>query len=188
MIYIKWVLIFCLYVLLIPTLLIAPFIIALIYKEMDYKDDGSYTWGWIWGTYDNPPQGDEGFVAKHALFPNVTTGAKGYVNRVQWMWRNKLYGFDKYTSLKYKPSIALEVLGNPNISDKYKIPGWYFVKARDRGKLVGFEFYSILPWSERRNVRTRLGWKILTDKFERFGFAPHVNTFNPFDGYGEKED
>lgn len=28
----------------------------------------------------------------------------------------------------------------------------------------------------------RLG---LTDKFQRYGFAQLVNTFNPFDGYGD---
>jgi len=185
MVYIKWFTIFCLYVLMLPTLLVVPFIIALIYKEEEYKDDGSYTWGWIWGTYDNPPQGDEGFVAKRSFFPNITTGLKGYINRVQWMWRNKLYGLDKYTSLKYKPSLKLQVKGKEDISDKEKVPGWYWVKAFDGKKLVGFELYCVLPWSDTRNLRARLGWKILTDKFERFGFAPHVNTFNPFDGYGD---
>jgi len=38
MVYIKWFIIFCLYVLMLPTLLIAPFIIALIYKEEEYKE------------------------------------------------------------------------------------------------------------------------------------------------------
>ena len=36
-----------------------------------------YTWGGLWGTWDNPPQGDRGYVEKRAPFPGVTTGVKG---------------------------------------------------------------------------------------------------------------
>ena len=186
MVYVKWFLIYLLNILLFVTLPIATPLIALFTKEMEYKKDGSYTWGWLWGTYDNPPQGDRGFVTKRAFFPNCTTGWKGYVNRIQWMWRNKLYGLDKYTGIKYSKDYRIEVEGDQTISDKYKRPGSYTVKLFDGNKLIGFEYYLIKPWSETRDIRVRVGWKILTDKFERFGFAPHVGTMNPFDGYGDE--
>ena len=62
----------------------------------------------------------------------------------------------------------------------------YFVRVRalDSWQVVGFEFYGVFPYCKTRDVRIRLDWKILTDKFQRQGFAQLVNTFNPFDGYG----
>lgn len=50
----------------------------------------------------------------------------------------------------------------------------------------GFEFYCILPWSETRDLRCRIGWKMMTPKFKEYGFAQLVTTCNPFDGYGKK--
>lgn len=184
MIYLKWLLLSTLDWFLHLTLLVAPPVIALFTREMPYGLR-PYSWGSLWGTWDNPPQGDEGFVREHSMFPNFTSGWKGYINRVQWMWRNKLYGFAKVASIKYSPELTLSYVGNPEISDKYRIPGYYFAKLHDGKKLVAFEFYCVLPWSDTRNLRCRLGWKFMTDKFQRYGFAQHVNTCNPFDGYGE---
>lgn len=102
------------------------------------------------------------------------------------MLRNPLYGLAKRMSLPYSPNLQLRYVGNPNISDKYRVPGWYFATVRDvAGRVAGFEFYGVFPWSRSRNLRVRLGWKLMTDKFQRLGFAPLVNTFNPFDGYGK---
>lgn len=55
----------------------------------------------------------------------------------------------------------------------------------EAGRVVAFEFYCVFPCGFGRCLRSRLGWKIMTDKFERFGFAQLVNTFNPLDGYGD---
>lgn len=144
-----------------------------------------YTWGCIWGTYDNPPQGDEGYVAKRSLFLGVTTGFKGYVNRVMWMIRNPLYGLAKRMALPYSETARLVIQGNTDISDKYKIPGTMFARLYEGNKLIGFEFYMVKPWSETRDIRCRLGWKMTTDKFKEKGFAQFVGTCNPFDGYGD---
>lgn len=185
MIYLKWISLKLLkWVVLFPTLLIAPQIIAIFTREQPHNLP-SYSWGWLWGTFDNPPQGDEGFVKKRAFFPNTTTGLKGYVNRVQWMWRNKLYGYNKLTSLKWDDKFQLEYKGNPNISDKYKVSGWYFAKLYSEGRLIGFEFYCVLPYTKTRDLRCRIGWKMMSDKFKSTGFAPLVGTCNPFDGYGD---
>lgn len=184
MTYLKWILISLLKL---PLLLTVPFaclIVPMFYRAQD-PELSLYTWGGQYGTFDNPPQGDRGFIAKHAPFRNVTTGFKGYINRAAWMLRNPLYGFNKTFGVDYLESDTLKILGNPGISDRYKIPGWMFATLRDSsGKLKAFEWYSVTVYTKRRDVRIRLGWKIKTPKMQERGWARHVVTINPFDGYG----
>lgn len=183
MIYLKWLVLAILDYVLLLTVPIAALVISAFTREGSYLEP-EYKWGWIWGTYDNPPQGDEGFVEKRSLFPGVTTGFKGYLNRVHWIVRNPLYGYAKMSSIPYSEELQLSYKGDPDISDKYGRPGWYFAQLRESGKLKAFEFYGIFPYSKTRDVRIRLGWKLMTSKFKEYGFAQLVDTFNPFDGYG----
>lgn len=186
MIYLRYVGLFFVDILLtIFTVFPAALIVPLFTREQEYGKP-EYTWGWLWGTYDNPPQGDQGYVRKRALFPSVTTGVKGYVNRAMWMLRNPLYGLSKRMSLKWSDTAVLTVTGNPNISDKYKIPGKMFATLHEGNKLIGFEFYIVKPWSETKDLRMRLGWKMTTEKYKDKGFAQFVGTCNPFDGYGDE--
>ena len=185
MIYLKWLVLAILDWMLLLTVPIAAPIIAAFTRAQPRHDEG-YSWGWIWGTHDNPPQGDDGFVRKRCLFLGVTTGWKGYCNRVHWMIRNPLYGYAKLSGVPWAATHTTIVHGNPDISDKYKVPGWLFAQARNaKGKVVAFELYVIAPWSKSRNLRMRLGWKITTSKVHEYGFAQLVNTFNPLDGYGK---
>jgi hypothetical protein len=187
MLYVKWLVLALTDILLLLTVPFAAPVVALFTKEQPHGQ-GTYKWGWLWGTYDNPPQGDEGYVKKRCPFPTVTVGWKGYVNRVMWMVRNPVYGFARWTALDYDADTVQHILGEDGISDKEAIPGWYFVRVYNikTKKLVGFEFYGVFPYAfwKGRDLRVRLGWKILTTKFKERGFAPIVNTFNPFDGYG----
>lgn len=183
MIFVKWFLLTLLDWALLLTVPVAAPVIALFTRWEEYGQT-PYVWGWLWGTYDNPPQGDQGFVRKRCFFPGVTTGLKGYINRVQWMFRNPTYGYAKLCAIRYRQNYIVWVDGNPDISDKERKAGYYFATVRDAGKLICFEFYAVLPWSETRDFRIRLGWKVVTDKFKEQGFAPLVNTINPFDGYG----
>ena len=108
------------------------------------------------------------------------------MNRVGWLLRNPIYRFSKWAKVPYDVGDELSISGNPNISDKYKISGCMFATLKDsRGNLKAFEWYSVTPYPERRNVRIRLGWKIKTDKMQERGWARHVVTINPFDGYGD---
>lgn len=184
MIYLRWLLMAIADYLLLLTVPFAAIVVSAFTREMPYGAQ-PYAWGWIWGTYDNPPQGDAGYVSKRAPFTGVTTGMRGYVNRVVWMIRNPLYGLSKRMSLPYSPDLQLSYIGNPNITDKGKVPGYYLAKLRDNGKLIGFELYAVIPYTSTRCIRARLGWKIMTDKFSSYGFAQFVDTFNPLDGYGE---
>lgn len=185
MIYLKWLVLALIDWALLLTVPLAAPVVAAITRADEYHDNG-YSWGWLWGTYDNPPQGDEGFVSKRALFLGATTGWKGYCNRVHWMIRNPLYGYAKLVCVKWEPTYTVSVQGNENISDKRKIPGWLFALARnDDGKVVAFEFYLVAPWGKSRDLRMRLGWKITTSKVHEYGFAQLVNSINPLDGYGK---
>lgn len=180
----KFIFGFILYLVLLPTTPLAALIIPLITK-VEVREDRKYKWGWIWGTFDNPIFGDDGFITKRAPYPGIITGWKGYINKVQWMRRNRLYNFKKWLGVDYTKNTEVILKGNPDISDKYKVPGWLFVRSYDKGKLTAFEWYSITPWSKKRNLRIRLGWKIKGRKFTEPGdFAQIVLTINPFDGYG----
>lgn len=184
MIYIKWLVLSAFKIMLLVLTVPASVFVPLYYRAQE-PELMRYTWGGWFGTFDNPPQGDRGFIAKHALFKNTTAGLMGYINRVQWMFRNPLYGFAKTAGVSYCATDTLKISGNPQISDKYKIKGWVLATLHDRhGKLKAFEWYSVTPWSKRRNVRIRLGWKIKTDKMQTRGWARHVFTINPLDGWG----
>lgn len=188
MIYIKYLLSVAAYLAALPTTIFMPFIVAAFTRYQEIKPDGElYNWGWIWGTFDNPPQGDRGFIRERSPFPNVFTGWRGYINRVQWMRRNRLYNLKKWLAIDYSRCVSRETYGNPDISDKYKVSGWMFMLAKcNQRKTVAFEFYAVLPWAKTRNLRIRLGWKIKSDKFDgELGFAPLVFTINPLDTYGD---
>ena len=186
MIYLKWSLLALIDILLLVTLPVAAPLISLFTKEGPYGLP-EYTWGWIWGTFDNPPQGDQGWVTKRCIFPGITTGVKGYINRVGWMFRNPLYGYARKAAVPFTEGTVVIYKGNPDISDKYKISGSYFAKAVDKDdKVVAFEYYLVKPIGSSNDLRVRLGWKIMSSKFNSRGFAPIVNNINPFDGYGNE--
>lgn len=201
MIYLRWLVLAVLDILLLVTVPFAAPLIAAFTREQPYGQ-APYTWGGLWGTYDNPPQGDRGFVRERCLFPGAVTGLRGYLNRIHWMVRNNLYGYARKCAIQWVDGCRVQHVGNENISDKYRIPGWYFaIATAPNWRLIGFEFYGVFPWLrdpvevrllkwtlftiQPKDLRMRLGWKIMTDKFKATGFAPLVNTGNPFDGYGE---
>src|SRR5699024_5311380 len=97
-------------------------------------------------TYDNPPEGDRGWVGKRSPFPNILYGWRGYVNRLGWVYRNPLYGLKKKLSLEYGENTRVEVFGNEDVNDKYGVPGWLFCLVRDGDRLVGWEWYSVTPY------------------------------------------
>ena len=173
-----------LYLLMLPLSPLAAVLVPLGTRA-HLREDRKYTWGGWFGTYDNPPQGDAGFVTKRAPFPNTVTGFKGYINRVQWMRRNRLYGLKRKLSVEFHPDTAKYYQGNEAVSDKYQIAGTLRVWAQSKGKPYAFEYYKVLPYTKKRCVRIRLGWKIKGRKFTEPGdFAPLVFTINPFDTFG----
>lgn len=187
MIIIRYLASVALYVTLLPLSSLAAFVVPAFTRAMPHKLPEGYRWGGWFGTYDNPPQGDGGFISKRAPYPNRLTGWRGYANRVQWMRRNRLYGLKRWLAVDYRVCTSRKFRGNPAINDKHRIAGWLFVTARCHSKkLQAFEWYSVTHYTKNRCLRIRLGWKIKGDKFDEAGeFGALVFTVNPFDSYGD---
>lgn len=188
MIYFKYILLVILDIVSLLSSVVAVPILSIFTKaQLDLNEFGK-PWGWIYGTWDNPPQGDEKWQ-REGWFPHITTGFRGYLNRIGWLFRNPCYGFQRWAGIPYSEDNIITHTGNKYISDKYEIPGSYFAKVHDSdGKLIAFEYYTVKPWSgenPEKCQRYRLGWKIMTDKYERYGFATLVDTINPIKTYGK---
>lgn len=183
MIIIRYLASVAVYVTLLPLSSLAAFVVPIFTRAMPHKLPEGYRWGGWFGTYDNPPQGDRKWLKEH---PELT-GCRGYLNRVGWMRRNRLYGLKRWLAVDYRVCTNRKFRGNPSISDKYKVPGWLFVTARCHNKkLRAFEWYSVTPYTKNRCLRVRIGWKIKGDKFDEVGeFGALVFTINPFDTYGD---
>ena len=185
MIYFKYLLIVLLDILAnISNFIVAPILSIFTRAKPDLNEKGEQ-WGWIYGTWDNPPQGDSKWQ-REGWFPYITTGWKGYLNRVGWLYRNPCYGLQKMMGIDYNPNNLIGCKGNENISDKYGIAGSYYAEVRSpAGKVLGFEYYLIKPYGNGKCLRVRLGWKIMTDKFEKYGFAAFVDTITPYKQFGK---
>lgn len=181
MIFLKWLAFALLDWLLLPVWYLAALLISLFTSE-----DSGWPWwaGWA-STYDNPPSGDERWQ-RLGFFPFEYSGFKGYANRVGWLWRNPGYGFAKAVSVPWEEDTVIHSSGNRDISDKYKVPGYYLAIAREPHwqDAIAWELYIVAPCGFGKCLRVRLGWKIMTHKFQSMGFAPLVNTCNPFKSYG----
>lgn len=174
-----------LYIAMLPVSSLAAFIVPIFTRPMPSFFD-SYTWGGWFGTYDNPPQGDRKWLSEH---PELT-GWKGYLNRVGWMRRNRLYGLKKRMGVTFTEFTEKRFEGNRDVSDKYKVSGTLRVLATDKrtGEFQAFEYYKVMGYRfwPSRCLRVRIGWKIKGDKFDEVGeFGALVFTINPFDTYGD---
>jgi len=184
--YLRWVLLAALdIVLAVANLFVAP---VLSVFTRPRPDDGT-PWGGWFGTWDNPPQGDARWQ-REGWFPHHLTGWRGYLNRVGWLYRNPCYGYQRWAGVGYGLTGGdLQIRGNPDINDRYAVPGWFFatqphIHAHAGKPPIAFEFYAVIPWGFGKCLRVRLGWKITSSKFEALRFAPLVDTINPFKSYG----
>jgi len=165
----------------------APFV-ALFTKPEEPKSE--YTWGGLFGTYDNPPQGSNKWI-RTGWFPGRTTNIKGYLNRVGWMWRNPGYGYQAYAGAYYDgDEQIILVSGDPHISDNKAKAGRMVasLKSNHDDRNLAFEFYLIHQWKWFPNkcLRIRVGYKLTSSKIGRLGFAPLVNTIQPWKQFGPR--
>ena len=164
---------------------IAAPILSIFTRARPDLDEAGKPWGWIYGTWDNPPQGDEKWQ-REGWFPQITTGFKGYLNRIGWLFRNPCYGLQRMIGIDYDVDNVITCIGDEHISDKYARPGYYYAEVKSpEGKLLGFEYYTVRPYGNGKCFRMRLGWKIMTDKFKRYGFATFVDTITPYKQFGD---
>jgi hypothetical protein len=165
-VYLKWVLLF-------PASIImtaAGYVLAPILPAFASED------GWLpdyldwFQTYDNPLDGDYGFKTIHAPFKgdNLSYWQK-YINRVFWLWRNPVYGFDKDVIGVTIPDsfhwTRTRLYGEKDITGDLSPSGWYFAVLRDesgegKSETIAWQLYIVHHWNDSHTTKINLGWKV----------------------------
>lgn len=186
MLYFKYLLLVLLDLVTLLSSVVAVPILSIFTRPQPDLNEAGEPWGWIYGTWDNPPQGDAKWI-REGWFPGETKGFTGYLNRVGWLYRNPCYGYQRMAGFDWDKANYITYTGDLDISDKYKRPGSYYAEVRStEGRLLAFEYYLVKPYPNGTSCfRMRLGWKIMTDKYELYGFATLVDTITPWKKYGK---
>lgn len=118
-----------LYLTLLPTVyVVTPFLS--LFTRPDWSVKERYRWGWIYGTHDNPPQGDRAWVTKHCPFPNEFSGWKGWANRTGWLYRNKLYNLKKSLSVRFEANTVKRYWGTQTYPTSTKSQAGYSLDVK----------------------------------------------------------
>lgn len=146
-------------------------------------------WLWWFQTPDNPLDGDESYLSKpgRAPFTGVTTGLKGYINRVAWLYRNPIYGYGwGITAFKVQPNYHIKRLaGNKPIEGSLKSNGFYLATLTNTDGSWCWQLYITHHWNEKKCTKLNFGWKIwMADSIpEGVTFPICAYTFNPVQWY-----
>ena len=158
MIYLQWILLLPLSLLTKPVAWVTSPIVVLFANEAGWLPK----WLWWFQTPDNPMDGDLGYYREHAPFTGIGhTGWKRYVNRVVWLWRNSLYGFEISVLGKTLPEhFVVRYTGDRIVKDKpICIPGMCLRKVFFDGKTV-YQFFWIKHLIGPYYFDCQSGWKI----------------------------
>lgn len=135
------------------------------------KDAWLPSWCWWFQTWDCDLDGDAGWKAYHVPFPNATGGFKLYWNRVRWLWRNPVYGFErKLLGANLPMGIHYNISGDPLVGG---IPMVYGAVWTVAGSYVEF------AWSVKFGdsaFNGMLGWKLRDALMFKREVAPIVTT------------
>ena len=177
MIYIKWFL-------LLPVSFFMSIFARLIAPILPFfaKDDGFLPdWLWWFQTPFDSLDGDDGHWER---WPG-TDAWSTYKRRVAWLWRNAAYGFDmRICGVLIEPNKdVIEIVGNPDISDKNGVSGvcrWYAYK---NDELIAWQFYYIYHYEifgMKKCIRIGAGWKIWSIEKLYDEPAQYFIYFHPF--------
>lgn len=158
-----------------------------------FADDKGWLPKWLWWfqTPDNSLDGDEGYQKKpgRAPFMGVMGGWKGYCNRVAWLWRNPLYGFDwEVLAFKVQEGYKVEGWGTKRFPDGtvaiaggLDIDGWYFAKLTNPDGSWCWQLYITQHWNDKKCTKLNFGWKIWMADAIKVGMDHPMcaYTFNP---------
>lgn len=174
------------YILLVPIdLLMSPIgrllnPIAILFAS---KDGWLPKWLWAFQTPDNSLDGDEGFKREHRWFRNDLNFLKIYLNRVQWLNRNSMYGFDfMVMGANIEPGFTYRCIGDESVGNRPLHEGLVIRIVRNPSGSVYWQWYYVKAWSKTKCLRINLGWKLWGEL--RSGQHKQF-TFNvwPFMGY-----
>ncbi len=151
-------------VLSIVAFLLVYFILGWILPIFAIGKDHLPWWLSYFDTPDNPLDGDEGFITKHAPFKGKQTGIKQYINRCQWLRRNPAYGLDYAVMGRTIRTMPRVISGDSLVSDGPNITtgrptglsGHVLISADNC-----FEWYYVRQWKNKpKCLRIRAGWKL----------------------------
>ena len=161
------------YIILLPLNLLAPvFNFFLAPFVVTQASENGWLPGWLkwFQTPDNSLDGDSGWKNEHRLWrgdSDVDTNKfKIYVNRVLWLYRNPMYGFDHdVLGAKFSERSQVKTWGDTTIKDgEHAREGYCFSVIQD--PTTGKYYWGLL-WVKRlfgssRCLYVDLGWKIKT--------------------------
>jgi hypothetical protein len=139
--------------------------IVVLFAKTDENGNGYlpniFNW---WMTPDNPLEGDKGYKTEHAPFLNPKYKFQIYINRVFWLYRNSMYGFDiNVLGCKLKNGFIFKYIGNPNTSNRPLSKGIVLRWVNNRPHYY-FQLYIIIPYSflflKNKCIRINLGFKL----------------------------
>lgn len=177
MAYAKWVL------LLIPSYLMA--IIGRILAPVlpFFASDSGWLPKWLdW--FQTPFDSLDGDENHQERWPG-TDAWSTYKRRVAWLLRNVAYGFDmRVCGVSVDPDKdIIDVIGNPDISDKNGVSGACCWFAYRDDKLIAWQFYYIYHYeifSLKKCIRIGAGWKLWSESKLREEPAQYFSYFHPF--------
>lgn len=159
------------YILLLPLNLIAPVINLLLAPIVVLFSNDGWLPKWLswFQTPDNSLDGDSGWKNEHRLWrdkPDVETSRfKVYVNRVLWLYRNPMYGFDHdVLGATFSPDSTITTYGDTTIHDGTNAKsGFCFTIIRDtNGKTYWGLLWVKQLFKSKRCAYFDLGWKLKT--------------------------
>ncbi len=120
------------------------------------KDGWLPNWCWWFQTWDNSLDGDAGWQKTHP----VTTGFKQYLNRVLWLYRNPVYGFErKVLGAKITTKDTFQTLGDLKIGVVSNYYGTTLSVIKTLENKTYFEFAWAKPLFGKV-FNGMIGWKL----------------------------
>ena len=120
---------------------------------------------WWFQTWDNPLDGDDNWKKNVRLWrndPDVETNKyKRYINRILWLYRNPVYGFEKsILCAKITPQCFRECKGDITIGGIPTRFGWFLLHIKTKEGRNYTEFMLIKKISDKKFFNMILGWKL----------------------------
>ncbi len=132
------------------------------------QDDGHLpSWLYYFDTPDNTIDGDNGWKNETRPIKNENNRFKRYINRVFWLWRNSLYGFNRsILAVQYRPGDYITWKGDRYVTNAPNgCEGWVFKKLWHDFDVIAWQYYYIKKVSEKKCLRILLGYKLFQFKY-----------------------
>jgi hypothetical protein len=158
----------------------APLVVLLSQSDEHGQSWLTSSWVW-WQTPDNPLEGDEGYRTLHAPFKNPINFFQKYINKVFWLYRNPMYGFNISVLGQILPDdFKFYSFGNAHTSNRPLSKGIVLRLVYNNTDAWFFQLYIVIPyWKNSRCLRLNLGYKIWESP-QPNQYCQYVCSLNPW--------